>query len=79
MRDANLERQRNSAFGRYVALYMTHAVEGVRLAGFVIMGIGAWNRSVLAIVLGVAVVVLGWLRGAFVSWAARMGALDSSK
>ena len=63
MRYANLERQRQSAFGRYVARYMTHAMETVRLVGFFVMAVGAWYRSVLAINLGLAVVLFGWLRG----------------
>jgi hypothetical protein len=63
IRYANLERQRQSAFGRYVARYMTHAMEAVRLVGFVVMAVGAWIRSPLTIVLGAAVILFGWLRG----------------
>ena len=63
MRYADLEPYRRSAFGRYIAQYMTRAMEAVRLAGFIAMAVGAWYRSALAIVLGVAVVLVGWLRG----------------
>jgi hypothetical protein len=60
---ANLERQRQSAFGRYVARSMTHAMEAVRLVGFVVMAVGAWNRSVPIIVGGLAIILFGWTRG----------------
>ena len=65
LRFASLERQRDSAFGRYVARTMTRAVEGVRLAGMVVMAVGAWQRSALVIVGGLSIVVLGWTRGLF--------------
>src|SRR2546426_4828274 len=61
MRYADLEPYRRSAFGRYIAQYMTRAMEAVRLAGFIAMAVGAWYRSALAIVLGVAAVLVGWL------------------
>ena len=63
IRYANLERQRNSWFGRYVVRTMTRAMEFVRLGGFVVMAVGAWKQSPLAIAFGVAVVLFGWLRG----------------
>ena len=42
---------------------MTHAMEAVRLAGMVVMAVGAWYRSPFTIALGVAVILAGWLRG----------------
>jgi hypothetical protein len=63
MRYAQLEPHRDSAFGRYVARHMTHAMEAVRLIGFIVMAVGAWIRSPPAIVFGAAVILLGWLRG----------------
>jgi hypothetical protein len=67
MRSANLEPYRQSALGRYVARYMTHAMEAVRLAGFVMMAFGAWWRSLFIIALGAGVVLFGWLRGMLMS------------
>ena len=63
LRIANLERQCDSAFGRYVARTMTRAMEGVRLGGFVVMAVGAWRRSVWMIAGGLALVLFGWARG----------------
>lgn len=63
IRRANLERQRQSAFGRYVARYMTRAMELVRLAGMAVMAVGAWMWAPLTIAVGLAIVLFGWLRG----------------
>ena len=63
IRYANLERERESPFGRYVSRFMTHTMEVVRLAGFIVMAIGVWNRSVVTSLLGIAIVLFGWLRG----------------
>jgi hypothetical protein len=63
MRFADLEPLRRSAFGRYVARSMTRVVEAVRLGGMVVMAVGAWNRSFLVIGVGLAVILLAWLRG----------------
>ena len=63
MRYADLEPYRRSAFGKYVARSMSHAMEGVRLAGMAVTALGAWYRSVWIIVLGIGIVLVGWLRG----------------
>ena len=63
IRYANLERQRQSAFGHYVARSMTHAMEAVRLGGMIVMAVGTWNRSAVTIVFGMAVILFGWTRG----------------
>jgi putative flippase GtrA len=54
------ERQRDSAFGRYVAFHMTRVAEAVRFAGGGIAWVGAWFHSGWAIAAGAMVVVLGW-------------------
>jgi hypothetical protein len=63
MRYADLEPYRHSAFGKYLAQSMSHAMEAVRLAGMVITALGAWHQSPWTIVTGIAIVLLGWLRG----------------
>ena len=60
LRWMRFERPRDSAFGRYVAFHMTHVAEAVRMAGQVVMWVGAWFYSGWAIVAGVGVVLLGW-------------------
>jgi hypothetical protein len=63
IRYANLERQRQSAFGHYVARSMTRAMEAVRLGGMIVIAVGTWNRSVITMACGAAVILFGWTRG----------------
>jgi len=60
---ADLEKYKQSAFGRYIHTYMTTPVVLVRILGTVITHIGAWYRLPALIPLGVATVLLGWLKG----------------
>jgi hypothetical protein len=63
MRFANLEKYKQSPFGRYVRRYMTHAVEAVRLSGYIAMALGAWYHVLWLIPVELLVVVVAWLRG----------------
>jgi len=63
MRYAELEPYKQSAFGRYLARFMSHGMEVVRLAGMVIMALGAWHHSIGLIVGGLGLILFGWLRG----------------
>ena len=59
----NLETYKQSAFGRYIRIYMTPSVVIVRLLGTVVTHVGAWYRLPTLIPLGHIIVFLGWLRG----------------
>lgn len=63
MRLANLEPYRQSALGRYIREYMTPSAVAIRILGTVITHVGAWFRKPMLIPLGLATVLLGWLRG----------------
>jgi hypothetical protein len=63
MRYADLEPYRQSAFGKYIARSMSHAMEAVRLAGMAVMALGAWHHSLWIILAGAAMVLFGWFRG----------------
>ena len=63
MRYADLELFRQSAFGKYIARSMSHAMEAVRLAGMAVTALGASHQSPWIIVAGIAIVLFGWLRG----------------
>jgi hypothetical protein len=63
MRYADLEPYRQSAFGKYIARAMSHAMEAVRGAGMAITAVGAWRQSIWIIIVGCAIVLFGWLRG----------------
>lgn len=61
-----LERQRDSAFGRYVARYMTPATQGARSFSIIVFSVGAWERAWWGIALGLAIVLAAWTRGLFI-------------
>ncbi len=63
MRFVDLEPYRQSAFGTYIAQHMTCTAEIIRLAGMVIMALGAWYHRFVIIAVGLAVVLAGWLKG----------------
>ena len=63
IRYVDLEPYKRSAFGRYVERYMTREMQGVRLAGYLIMSLGAWHRRLWPVPLGLLVVLFGWFRG----------------
>ena len=63
MRYADLEPYRQSAFGKYIARSMSHAMEAVRLAGMAVTALGAWHHSLWIIGAGCGIVLFGWLRG----------------
>jgi hypothetical protein len=63
IRLADLEPQRRSAFGRYVKRMMTRAIEAIRLAGDVVMVVGAWYHSFALMLVGLLIVVGAWLSG----------------
>ena len=64
VRWADLEPYRRSAFGKYVAQFMTRRVEVARLAGLLPLWGGAWARRPALILAGVAWIVGCWLWGA---------------
>lgn len=62
---ADLETMKSSSSGRYLQRHMTRTVEGIRLAGDIVMVCGAWFHQPALIVAGLAVVVLAWCSGWF--------------
>ena len=59
----DLERYRQSSFGRYLTTYMSRATEVIRLFGFVLMALGSWFHQAWLPPCGLVVVLLAWLRG----------------
>lgn len=62
-RFANLEKLKQSAWGRYIEKNMTKSVEAVRFLGQIIMWIAAWYHVPVLVVLGLLVIVGGWMNG----------------
>ncbi len=60
---ANLEKYKQSSFGKYIEKYMTNTMRLIRLIGLVVALIGAWFHMWWLILLGVFIVLLAWLRG----------------
>lgn len=67
IRFADLERQKRSRFGRYIARYMIRPAEAVRVLGMIVMALGAWLHSGMAIAAGLLLILLVWMRGLFVN------------
>jgi hypothetical protein len=63
IRWADLDRYRDSSFGRYVGRFMTRRVEIARLAGLVPLWGGAWVRDSVVIGIGAAWILGCWLLG----------------
>ncbi len=63
VRFVNLEKYKQSSFGKYIRQYMTRQVELVRLAGYALMALGAWYHVAWLIPIGLLIILLGWLRG----------------
>lgn len=60
---ADLDGYKASAFGRYVARYMSREMEVLRALGFLLVAVGSWLRQVWLLPCGVAVVLVAWARG----------------
>ncbi|MFA6469065.1 MAG: hypothetical protein WCW35_09210 [Bacteroidota bacterium] len=65
VRFANLERIKNSAFGRYHKRIYNKTVEFIRLAGLAAMAIASWYQSLDAAGAGFAVILITWSYGLF--------------
>jgi len=63
LRWASLDRYRQSAFGRYIARFMTRGVEAARFAGLVPLWGGAWAHRGALIIVGVIWILGCWLWG----------------
>ncbi len=59
----DLEKCKQSSFGKYIDKYMTNTIRLIRSIGLVITLIGAWFQIWWFIVAGLLVILLAWLRG----------------
>jgi hypothetical protein len=65
VRLVDLSRYKSSPFGKYMAAHMSAWLQFVRMFGFVLMLFGAYNRDILLIACGLALILLAWLKGVF--------------
>jgi hypothetical protein len=59
---ADLEKQKDSRFGRYVAGNLTRPVEAALGLGVLLFWGGAWYRSTMVCLAGLIVIALTWVR-----------------
>src|SRR5262245_35381745 len=59
----DLERYRNSAFGRYLRRYMSRRIEAARFLGLIPLWGGAWIHRPVVVVAGVAWIAVWWVGG----------------
>ena len=62
---ADLKKQKESRFGKYITKYMTPFIEFIRLAGQVVMWIAAWYHAPFIILIGFALIIGAWCKGLF--------------
>lgn len=60
---ADLEKYKQSTFGKYVKTYMNRTTQAVRLAGDTLSKIAAWYNLVLLIIISMLMILIAWLRG----------------
>ncbi|MFT3708485.1 MAG: hypothetical protein QM817_12605 [Archangium sp.] len=60
---AELDGLQRSPMGRYVSAHMTRAATSVRIAGQIVMWLGAIAHVSWLLPLGLMIVIFGWLRG----------------
>ena len=63
IRYAELDRYRDSAFGRYVSRYMTRPFDLLRLMGDIMMVLGAWLNRPQFMLAGFIVIAGAWANG----------------
>lgn len=60
---ADLEKYKQSAFGKYVKIYMNRNTQAVRLVGDTLSKIAAWSNTLPVVVISMLMILLAWLRG----------------
>lgn len=60
---ADLAPYQHTPLGRYIARFMTHRIEVVRMGGQIVMWLGAITHVPWLLPLGFVIVMYGWLNG----------------
>ena len=63
IRFVDLEKYKESRFGKYISQYMTRTTEVIRFTGYLLMGLGAWLHLLWLILVGLVTILLAWFRG----------------
>lgn len=65
VRFVDLEKVKNSPFGRYYKRTYNKTVDIIRFGGFVVMAGGSWSHSFPAVGIGLAIIIGTWTYGLF--------------
>ncbi|MFZ4620718.1 MAG: hypothetical protein ACOYNS_09175 [Bacteroidota bacterium] len=65
VRFVNLEKVKNSPFGRYFKRTYNRTIDLTRFGGFVIMACASWMQFLPAVAVGLAVIIGTWTYGLF--------------
>ena len=65
VRFVDLERTKNSPFGRYYKRTYTKTIDLIRFGGFVVMAGGSWGQSLPAVGIGLVIIIGTWTYGLF--------------
>ena len=63
LRFADLQRLKDSRFGKYIHRFMDRRIEAWRFAGQILMWFGAWHHRWWAIVVGTFAIIAAWMVG----------------
>lgn len=63
IRFANLQKLKDSNFGRYIEGFMTHWIEAWRVAGQLVAWFGAWTHQFWLIPSGILITLMAWVVG----------------
>ncbi len=65
LRFTDLEKLKNSTFGRYYKRTYTKAIDFTRFGGFAVMAAGSWNQSIQIAGIGLIIIIGTWTYGMF--------------
>lgn len=65
LRFTDLEKLKNSTFGRYYKRTYNRTIDLIRFGGFVVMASGSWNQSLQIAGVGFIIIIGSWTYGMF--------------
>jgi hypothetical protein len=65
IRYGNLDKLKNSRFGKYIQKFMSPIIVVARMFGQVVMWIGGWYHIMILIIVGFMIIIIAWCYGIF--------------
>ena len=60
---ADLEKLKNSGFGKYIEKYMTTSIEVIRIVGQIIIWTAGWYHLAIIMIIGFLIIIGAWCNG----------------